>query len=84
MASRLTTKGSSQRSFIQKANQKNVVEKGSKSKDLPQPYLEVQDNCPDEAEDDGRPPVDHVAGVDIHEFDLNNKNKNRIIRRTQK
>ena len=33
-------------------------------------YLEVEDDCPNKAEDDGGSSVDHITGVDIHEFDL--------------
>jgi hypothetical protein len=33
-------------------------------------YLEVEDDGPDEAEDDGRLAVHHIAGVDVHQLYL--------------
>ena len=32
--------------------------------------LEVEDDRPDEAEDNGRSSVDNVSGVDVHQLDL--------------
>ena len=36
-------------------------------------YLEVEDDGPDEAHDDGWPSVHHVAGVDVDQLDLEAK-----------
>jgi hypothetical protein len=33
-------------------------------------YLEVEDDGPDEAEDDGRFAVHNIAGVDVHQLYL--------------
>ena len=36
-------------------------------------YLEVEDDGPDETQDDGWPPVHHIAGIYVHQFDLKKK-----------
>ena len=36
-------------------------------------YLEVEDDGPDEAHDDGWPSVHHVAGVNVDQLDLENE-----------
>lgn len=33
------------------------------------PYLEVEDDGPNEAEYDGRPTIDEVSGVDVDQLD---------------
>ena len=37
-------------------------------------YLEVEDDCPNESQNDGRFSVHNIAGVDVHQLDLRREN----------
>ena len=37
-------------------------------------YLEVEDDGPNESQNDGRLPVDNIAGVDVNQLDLRGEN----------